>query len=264
MGEKAEKSLSSAESRAAAKDAQRVAFWGLALFGGARLLGVVLDALPLPSAVAQAVAAEWGAGRLGVAWSDPKEKAPTSREMAKRAGLGAAVGLVATGMVVAFLASTRAIVLHRVTLAVEPFAVALLTAGLYAMRDELLLHGIAMRALVSLDVPWLKALACGVTSAAAASGEPAAAPRAVVVTGLLGIVFGALWVRDRGAWAAWGAHTAWLFGTGALMQGGAFDAHVAMNAWGGGNAGPLGGDAAIVALLPLAVGAIAGTLRAKR
>ena len=78
------------------------------------------------------------------------------------------------------------------------------------------------------------------------------------------MVFGALWVRDRGAWPAWGAHTAWLFATSFLMQGGIFEARVLSGSWGGGDAGPLGGTAALIALLPLAAGALAGTARVRR
>ena len=63
------------------------------------------------------------------------------------------------------------------------------------------------------------------------------------------------------AWPAWGAHTAWLFATSALMQGGIFEAHVASGGWGGADFGPLGGLAAVVALLPIAMGALAGSAR---
>ena len=42
------------------------------------------------------------------------------------------------------------------------------------------------------------------------------------------------------------------------MQGGLFESRVAATSWGGGDAGPLGGTAAILALLPLALGALAG------
>ncbi len=253
-----EKPLSPAESRAAASSAWRIAFWGLAIYTGARFASLILETAALPSAVAQAVLAEWGVGRLGVAWSDPKQPAPSTGAIARRAGLGAAVGVVAAGVVVAFLATTRAVILDRVSPAMSPVVVALVTAGLLSMRDELLLHGLVLRALVTIESPIARVLACGVTSAAAAYGEVGAAPSAIAVAGLLGIVFGALWVRDRGAWAAWGAHTAWLFATSALMQGGLFEAHVAATPWGGGDVGPLGGQAAVIALLPLAAGALAG------
>jgi hypothetical protein len=261
----AHKPLSPAESRAAAASAWRIAVWGVAIYAATRIAALVLAELSLASAVAQAVIAEWGAGRLGVAWSDPKEPVPTTGAIARRAGVGAAIGVVAGAVAVGFLASTNAVLLDRTQLEPRLFIVALVSAGLFAMRDELLLHGLVMRALVSVEAPIVKVLACGLTSAAAAYGEiGATAPRAAVVQGLLGIIFGALWVRDRGAWAAWGAHTAWLFTTSALMQGGFFESHVASGTWGGGDAGPLGGTAAIIALLPLAVGALVGTARTPR
>lgn len=254
------KPLSRAESRAAAASAWRVALWGTAIFAGSKVAALLLQTASMPAAVAQAVIAEWGVGRLGVAWSDPKAPVPTLPAILRRAALGAAVGIVAAVVVVGFLATTRAVILERVPPSVSPIVVALVTAGLYAMRDELILHGLVLRALVSVEGSLVKVLACGITSAAAAYGEVGAtAPRAVVVHGLLGIIFGALWVRDRGAWPAWGAHTAWLFTTSALMQGGIFEARVVANSWGGGDAGPLGGTAAIIALLPLAAGALVGS-----
>jgi hypothetical protein len=258
----APKPLSPAESRAAAASAWRIAFWGIAIYAGARFAALVLQSMSMPAAVAQAVLAEWGAGRLGVAWSDPSQPMPTTGAIARRAGIGAGVGLFAAAVVVGFLATTHAVLLERSSPAVSMLVVGLVTAGLYAMRDELLLHGLVMRSLVSVDQPVLKVLACGLSSAAAAYGEiGGGAPMAVAVQGLLGIVFGSLWVRDRGAWPAWGAHTAWLFGTGLLMQGGFFEARVASTPWGGADAGPLGGAAAPIALLPLAAGALVGSAR---
>ena len=255
------KPLSPAESRAAASAAIKVGAWGLLVFFGTRIASIIFESASMPSAVAQAVLAEWGAGRLGVSWSDPKAKVPTGREIAKRAGAGAAIGAVIACVFVAFLATTRAVILDRAHPSGSAIAIALVTAGFYAMRDELLLHGLVMRVLVSVESPLPKVIACGLTSAAAAYAEPTASPQGVVATGLLGIVFGALWVRDRGAWPAWGAHIAWLFTSSALMQGGVFEARVLASTWGGGNAGPIGGNAAIVALAPFAIGAILGITR---
>lgn len=259
------KPLSPAESRAAAASAWRVAGWGIAIYGGTRVAALLLETASMPAAVAQAVVAEWGVGRVGVAWSDPTAPVPDARSIARRAGLGVVVGIVAAVVVVGFLATTRAVILERSDPAISAVVVALVTAGLYAMRDELLLHGLVLRTMVTVDAPIVKVLACGVTSAAAAYGQiGASAPRAIAVQGLLGMVFGALWVRDRGAWPAWGAHTAWLFTTSALMQGGIFEARVAATSWGGADAGPLGGMAALVALVPLAMGALAGSARPAR
>lgn len=261
----APKPLSPAESRAAASSAWKIAFWGMAVYAGSRLAALLLQSLSLPAAVAQAVIAEWGAGRLGVAWSDPTLPVPTTGAIARRAGLGAAVGFVAAAVVVGFLATTRAVLLERSSPSASMLVVGLVTAGLYAMRDELMLHGLVMRSLVSVEAPLLKVLACGLTSAASAYGELGGAfPMAIAAQGLLGLVFGSLWVRDRGAWPAWGAHTAWMFGTGFLMQGGVFEARVASTPWGGADAGPLGGIAAVIALVPLAAGALAGSVRPRR
>ena len=257
-----EKPLSPAESRAAASSAWKIAGWGIAIYAATRLGSVIMENASLLSAVGQAVIAEWGVGRLGVAWSDPKAPVPESGAIARRAALGVVVGVVAAVVVVGFLATTRAIILDRTSPLASTVAVALVTAGLYAMRDELLLHGLVLRTMVTVEAPLPKVLACGLTSAAAAYGELGVfAPSAIAVQGLLGIVFGALWVRDRGAWPAWGAHTAWLFATSALMQGGIFEAHVAANRWGGAELGPLGGEAALLALVPLAAGALVGTAR---
>lgn len=45
------------------------------------------------------------------------------------------------------------------------------------------------------------------------------------------------------------------------MQGGVFEARVASTPWGGADAGPLGGMAAVIALAPLAAGALVGSAR---
>ncbi len=253
------------ESRAAAVAAGRVAAWGIAIDVATKMAAFVLESAALPAAVAQAIIAEWGVGRLGVAWSDPRSAVPTTGAIARRAGIGAGIGIAAVAMVTGFLATTRAVVLDRTDAVAFSMVVALVSAGLHAMRDELLLHGLAIRALVSVEpghAGVAKVMACGMTSAAAASAQLGATPAAIAVQGLLGMVFGALWVRDRGAWAAWGAHTAWSFATSMLLNGGFFEAHVASSAWGGGDAGALGGRAAVVALLPLALGALIGTASA--
>ena len=109
---------------------------------------------------------------------------------------------------------------------------------------------------------WLKALACGLTSGAAALGEKGSI-RTVLVQAFLGVLFGSLWTRDKGAWMAWGAHTAWLLVTTLVLAGGFFSATNAANSWGGGNAGPLGSDAAVLALLPFAMIAILTSRRAQ-
>src|SRR5438128_828273 len=147
------KPLSPAESSAAAGVAMKIGAWGLLVYGGARILAIVFESASMPSAVAQAVLAEWGVGRLGVSWSDPKAKLPTGSDIAKRAAVGALIGGGMAGVFFAFLVTTRAIMLERAHPSISVVAIALVTAGLYAMRDELLLHGLVMRTLVSVESP---------------------------------------------------------------------------------------------------------------
>lgn len=251
--------LTPAESRDATRTAARTAAWGLAIYLLTRIIGVVFASASMATAVGQAIAAEWGAGRVGVAWSDPHERLPTAGQMARRAVIGAAIGAAAAGVVALFAWATRAVLVEKVDgpVAGSLVAVGLVTAALTAMRDELILHGITLRAISSVGSPVARALACGVTSAAAALGDVGPTPRTVVSHFLLGTVFGALWVRDRGAWMPWGAHAAWLFVSGTLLGGGVAEMRVATSSWGGNDAGILGGTAAILALAPVAMAALA-------
>ena len=142
-------------------------------------------------------------------------------------------------------------------------AIGFATAAIHAWRDELLLHGIPLRAIgegpgIS-DV--VKVIACGVTSAGAALGRGDASARSIFVAALFGMVLGALWVRDRGAWQPWAAHTAFRFATGTLLAGGVVQVRLIDNAWSGGSAGILAGTAAGVALAPLAILALVLTVR---
>lgn len=238
----------------------KTAAWGLSTYAAAQLAAVVLESASMPAAVAQAVIAEWGGGRLGVTWSPADEEAPETAAMVKRALGGAAIGAGMAASATLFLSSTRAVFLTRASTSMSLVAVALFTAGLHAMRDELLLHGIVLRSLLGIPSATVRVLACAVTSGAAAYGD-GAGPRGAAVKAVLGLVFGGLWVRDRGAWLPWGAHAAWLFATGLLLSGGVFDAHVISDTWGAGDADALGGSAAVLAVLPFGVGALVWAAR---
>jgi hypothetical protein len=134
------------------------------------------------------------------------------------------------------------------------------SAGLTAWRDEMLLHGIVLRALEGTalgDVA--KMLACGITSAGYALGRADASPRTVVVAALVGILLGLLWIRDRGVWQPWAAHAALRFTTGTLFAGGLINTRIADTTWAGADAGMLGGTAAVIAIAPLTVLALLRT-----
>jgi hypothetical protein len=250
-----------------------VAIWGILLVVGCRLVEIFLDAQPMAASVGQAVLVEFGATRLGVAWTPD----PPSRKPLVRAALGAAVGLGAALLLFAVLALSRGVITQTVeSVEVSVLVLGFISAAVVAWRDELLLHGVTLRALDTLTLSTgrngsgmsarsvTRVLACGVTSAGAALGRNDANARTVVAGALLGIVFGALWVHDRGAWRPWAANACFRFGTQTLLSGGLFHAHLADNSWAGGNAGWLGGTAATLALAPLAVLALVWTARTER
>jgi hypothetical protein len=257
--------LSHAQSQVETRAAVRTAAWGLVIYTATRLIGMVAASTSMAAAVAQAVAAEYGAGRLGVAWSDPVQALPTPGQMTRRASIGAALGAGAATVLALLAYATRAVIFDKPeATSWSLVAVGIVTAALTAMRDELLLHGVTLRALSSVESPIARALACGVTSAAASLGEPTTTPVVAGAHFLLGTALGTLWIRDRGAWMAWGAHLAFLFVTGTILGGGALQMRNAMSTWGGAEAGILGGTVALVALAPIALfalGRIRGAVR---
>src|SRR5687767_802189 len=101
------------ESRNATKAAARAAAWGVAVYTAVKFIGILFASASMAAAVGQAIAAEFGAGRVGVAWSDPHEPLPTTAAMARRAGIGAAVGAATALVVLAFAWGTRAAIFDR-------------------------------------------------------------------------------------------------------------------------------------------------------
>jgi hypothetical protein len=239
-----------------------VVLWGLAMFAGCRALQLFLEAQATAASVAQAILVEWGSSRLGVLWSAEGTEV-TAAKVARRAGEGLVVGGVLAAVVALVLAASHGATFTGVAhVEVSVLALGGLAAALTAWRDELLLHGVILRALHGSSVVATgRVLACAATSAGAALGRSDATPRSVVVAALLGVVAGALWVRDRGAWQPWAASTAFQFTMGTLLAGGVLSTRVMEGSWGGGDAGIAGGTAAVVALAPLAVLALVWTAR---
>ena len=261
------------------------AAFGLVIFTACRLLEIFLEAQATASAVGQAVLVEWGTSRLGVVWTPPDRKAGP-KDTIRRGAVGVGIGFTIAALLVVVLVASNGAKLESVgEYSAAVIVIGLVSAGLHAWRDELLLHGVTLRALgmfeknerptsrppsadrdntgsktlPSQDI--FRVVACGVTSAGAALGRSDASARTIIVAMILGIAFGALWVRDRGAWMPWGAHTAFRFATDTLIAGGFVQVRLASNGWSGGDAGVFGGTAAVVALLPVAIAAIVMTMR---
>ncbi len=206
--------------------AGQVVGWGLALWGGVQVASAVLDRKPFGSALVQAVMAEWGASRLGIAWSDPLAPIAEWTGIARRASRGAALGAAAAILVVASALATRgASIASAASLgsSIGLLGVGLFAAALGAVRDELLLRGVVLRATRGMLPAWACLLACGAAAAAASFGVGIESPVELTAEALRGIALGSLWVRDRGAWMAFAANASWMWTLGSLAHGGLFD-----------------------------------------
>jgi len=250
------------------RDTAKIIAWGLVLYAGVQFVGIKLSTKATGALAAQMVLAEWGAGRLAVAWSDPSAPPPSFGSIARRAAKGAALGVLAAVLVVTFALATGAMIAHPNHPEATELAVGLMSGSLLAARDELLLRGVVIRAFRHACPPIVILAICGGAAAAAEYGSLVAisevsAPR-LAVAALLGVAFAALWLRDRGAWLAFGAHTGWSLATGAAIGGGVLDLRSSSTAWGGANAGLPASLAAAAALLPLAALAVAGSRRRQK
>jgi hypothetical protein len=212
---------------ATVREAGKVVGWGLALWGVAQLAMAVFSRNATAMVAVQAVVAEWGAGRLGITWSDPLAPMPTWRVLQRRAGLGVAAGAVAAALVVGIALATGGAAMAKGSPAVGLLAVGLVVSVLTAVRDELLLRGVVLRVTRGLLPPWASLLACGAAAAAARFGHDGVVGLALAVEGLRGLALGALWVRDRGAWMAVGANAAWMWVLGSIARGGLLDVRFA-------------------------------------
>jgi hypothetical protein len=247
------------------RDAARVILWGLVLYGGVALVGSRLTTRSVGALAVQMVLAEWGAGRLGVAWSDPTADIPKLGAIAARGALGAALGIVAATLVVLVALGTHGLSGRANAPVPSELGIALFTACLASARDELLLRGVTLRAFRQTCPLWLVLLVCGGAGAAAEYGALSAAGNVqgvhLAVAGLLAIVFASLWTIDRGGWLAFGAHAAWTFATGGFIRGGLLDLRSSAGAWGGGDAGLSGSLVLAATVLPLTLTAFTLTMR---
>jgi membrane protease YdiL (CAAX protease family) len=253
----------------AARDAPLLArttktvLWGLAFYAAAQLAGSFLAKNAVAAAAVQAAIAEWGAGRIGIAWSDPSEASSAWRDLASRAGRGAGLGLGVGALVVVFVLSTRAATLAPNAPLVGQLVVGLLAAVLVSVRDELLLRGVVLHALDGVASVPLRLVACAGAAAAASFGAGRADPLELAIAALTGAVLGAVWLFDRGAWMAVGAHTAWSWTTGTLVRGGLLDLRARAGVWGGGDAGLQGSAAVACALAVVTIVAVVALTRAR-
>jgi hypothetical protein len=213
-------------------NAAKVAGWGVVLWGAVELASAFLDRYATAGLGVQAILAVWGAGWLGIPWSDPHAPPPRTAQILTRVGRGAVCGGGAAALVVALAVAGGAAV-RPAPPASMGLAVGLLIAALGAMRDELLLRGVVLGVTRGLVPAWGALAACAAVAAAARFGLSAgegggawgwrALGVALAVDALRGVALGALWLRDRGAWMACAASAVWAWTLDNLARGGLVD-----------------------------------------
>ena len=210
--------------RAALRDRTKIVGWGLALFAAVQALGMLLAKNHTGAVVAQLVLTEFGTGRLAIAWSDPLAPEPTTKAIATRAGLGAAIGASAAIVLLGASLALRRATIADVTFSISTLFVGTVITGFAAARDELLLRGLVLRALgPRASVGFRLAVGAAAGVAFRFGTDASATPWSLVVSGLLAVGFSALWIADRGAWLPWGANAAFSLVLGPLSQGAVLD-----------------------------------------
>ena len=229
----------------------KATFFAWLTYAGVTLAGAFVAKNALMAVALQALFAEWGAGRMAVAWNDPRCPVPGTSRVAQVTAQGVALGLGLTTLAVALVLLGGA-----ATLSVAPAPwqalVGLWPAALAAVRDELLLHGMLIRVFSGALPVRALMVGGGLASAAAGLGDPSSSLMQALVAGLAGACFTSLWLRDRGAWRAVGAHAGWLWGSGTLARGALLDVHARPGWWAGGDRGPAAAPATALLLLVVA------------
>ncbi|CAN5538369.1 hypothetical protein BH09MYX1_BH09MYX1_07720 [soil metagenome] len=210
------------DARVVLRDRARIVLWAIGLTTAVQAVGAFLQRNHVGAVVLQLVVTEFGVGRLGVAWSDPKAPEPSASAIARRIARGAAIGASAGVVTLGALVS-----LHLASIEVDAPSMSTLFVGAVvatfaAARDELLLRGLVLRALgPTVSLPFR----LGVTALAggAAAWGAGASPIGIVAQLALALAFTSLWIVDRGAWIATAAHAVLAILLGPVASGGLID-----------------------------------------
>ena len=203
-------------------DAAKVVAWALIFWGGEVVAASVFERNALAMAAAQAGLAEWAAGRLAIPWSDPGAPVPSWKAIGRRVQLGLGLGFGCALAVVVLAVVLRGASVRSGSFAAAGLVLGALVAGLGAIRDELLLRGVVIRA-TRLLPKQLTLLACALAAVAARLGIDGHPSLALLPEALKGAALGALWLLDRGAWMPCAANAAWTWSTGPAAQGDLLD-----------------------------------------
>lgn len=196
----------------------RVALIGIATWAVAHVITAALATNATGGVVLQALAAELGAGRAGVAWSTRDTPKP-----AVRALRGAGLGAIFAALVVGAGLATGALVRGDGHGAIPAVLLGLVVCVAAAVRDELVLRGTFLKAFGDrLPLP-LVFVGAGLVAAVATPALDASAAFRFAFA----VAMTALWRIDGGALLAVGANAAARFVAGPLLFGGIVDLRLA-------------------------------------
>ena len=203
------------------------AAWLVGVASGLQIITLVFGVATLGTPIFGALLLDLVAGRCGVRWDEGSVEGspyPWGRALA-RAATGAGIALCAGGAVVAVGLSAGW--LHGHGEGIHPvlaLIMALVRATAVAVRDELLYRGIPLAAASRARLPaWAGRAFAALAGAAAIALAPGVTAAALAMEAAAGWLFASLWQRGRGAWAAVGAHLAWVLLMGSALHGGLAD-----------------------------------------
>jgi membrane protease YdiL (CAAX protease family) len=200
------------------------AAWIVGVAFALRLVELLLGPANLGGAIFGALAVDIAVGRLGVRWDEDDLPATARKRGAIRVAAGALVTVVVGGVVVAVAAALHWFHREGPAAPSSALAFALVRAFAVATRDELLFRGVTLRVAARAGVrPGIARAFAALLGGAALVMVPGVTPAAVALAVALGWLTATLWTRDRGAWAAVGAHAAWLAIVGSAIHGGLLD-----------------------------------------
>jgi hypothetical protein len=230
----------------------------LAAFVGTEFLRSYLSNNATFAALVPAIVAEWIGGRMGVAWSDPREDAPSLNVMARRALTGAAAACALAAFVAGVLMVGCGVRLGTAPVALGELVVSAVVSTFVVVRHELLAHGLLLRALSPLPASRqvsvvVRVLGCAGLSYAFAVGTGSALRDALVMIPL-GATTGLLWMHDRGAFLPVGFHATWTFMWGSVLRGSLLDLRPSEETFWTGRASLANGGVALFALALAAFG----------
>jgi len=201
-----------------AKQTARVVGIGLLMLVAIDFVGSWLRDRTLGMIAVQVAIAEFGAGKLAIAWSPPSAQTPTFSSIARRFGRGAIFGLATAAACIGSSVLSRTLAIRAGTFEIATIAMGVVVAALTAARDELLLRGLVLRATQNIPRP-LALAACAAAAVARVWFADGTTPIDAILAATAAIGLACIWLVDRGAWMAVGANAAYIFATDTLVRG---------------------------------------------